>query len=457
MSFMLTTIFLLINSAGLLYIILNNLQSETKDSNKSKDLTEKIANEIEKITLKMSADINEKTSEKLRYIYEQITKNNDKNNKNIQDFESNFSTKIQNNFSFVRQEIDAKLKDINLQVKKQSEESIVSLKKFEVDFSDKLQKNFQNSRQELEKKINILTTNVNESIDKNFEKTNSSFNKMLESLAKIDHAQKNIQELSGNVISLEKVLTDKKTRGTFGEVQLKQILHAIFGEGNTKIYDLQYNINHKGVKVIPDAVIFYPKPVGTVCVDSKFPLENYQRMIDYRDSDQELYKKHKKSFVADVRKHIDDISKKYIIDGVTASQAVMFIPSEAIFAEITAFHNTEICNYAHTKKIIITSPTNLVAILNTLQVALRDIELSKNAEKITKEIKKLSEEFGRYSDRWTKLNKKVKELQSAAYDVNTTSDKIAKKFSNIIESNPSSIEQDEQKSIESSFLLPQDK
>ena len=358
---------------------------------------------------------------------------NGENIANILSTVNEFNNKLVNNtnnqLATVRNEIDTKIQAMTLMVHKQSQASREDMLKFEREFSTKLAQEFDKLRNTMDNRIKDLNDRVNENIEKSFEKANTSFNRVLESLGKIDAAQKNIQELSGNVISLEKVLTDKKSRGNFGEVQLKQILQATFGESNNKIYQLQYQI--EGETVRPDAVIFYPKPVGMLCVDSKFPLENYQRMVDSRGVDASSYKDHTKNFVNDIKKHIKDIAGKYIIEGKTAAQAMMFIPSEAIFAEIVAYHQDAVIGFAHEHSVFIAGPTTLMAVLNTLQVSIKDIELSKNAEKIKQEIAKLSDEFGRYSNRWGKLYDKVNQLQKAADEVNITSGKISRKFQTI--------------------------
>lgn len=122
-----------------------------------------------------------------------------------------------------------------------------------------------------------INEKVNLNLDENFNKTNKTFNNILERLSKIDEAQKRIDNLSSDIVSLQGILTDKKTRGIYGEVSLNYILSSIFGEGNKDIYKLQYTLPNG---YIADSIIFAPEPLGHICIDSKFPLENYQRMVD---------------------------------------------------------------------------------------------------------------------------------------------------------------------------------
>src|SRR5574344_1374478 len=140
-----------------------------------------------------------------------------------------------------------------------------------------LNEDFTKLNDQMEHKIRIMDDKVNERLDENFEKTNKTFTSVLERLSKIDEAQKKIDILSNDIVSLQSVLTDKKSRGIFGEVNLKNIMVSVFGENNSKIYQMQYSFNNN---TIADCVLFAPEPLGTIAIDSKFPLENYQMMVD---------------------------------------------------------------------------------------------------------------------------------------------------------------------------------
>ena len=154
---------------------------------------------------------------------------------------------------------------------------------FKYEFSKDLTKDFDILNEHMENKLNKINDRVNEKIDENFEKTNKTFNSVLERLSKIDEAQKNIDSLSKDIVNLQSVLTDKKTRGTFGEVNLNYILVNVFGEKRT-VYDIQHHLPNGS---IADAMIFAPEPLGNIAIDSKFPLENYERMTDRKLSELE--------------------------------------------------------------------------------------------------------------------------------------------------------------------------
>ena len=304
--------------------------------------------------------------------------------------------------------------------------TIKELSNFRTDLSKSMSEDFEHLEDKVEQRLIMINDKMNERLDENFSKTNKTFTNVLERLSKIDEAQKKIDSLSGDIISLQSILTDKKSRGIFGEVNLKHILSSVFGENNERIYRLQYTLPNT---TIADAVIFIPEPLGTVAIDSKFPLENYRLMVDKNKSANEraLYEK---QFKIDVKKHIDAISSKYIIPGITSNQAIMFLPAEAIFAEINAYHN-DLVEYAYKKNVWITSPTTLISSLTTIQVLLKNMERDKYAKVVHEELIKLGVEFQRYKERWDKLSRSIDTVSKDVDALNITSDKITKKFESI--------------------------
>lgn len=304
--------------------------------------------------------------------------------------------------------------------------TIKELSDFRNDLSKSISEDFDKLEDKVDKRLIYINDKVNERLDENFTKTNKTFTNVLERLSKIDEAQKKIDNLSGDIVSLQSILTDKKSRGIFGEVNLKHILVSVFGEKNDKIYRLQYTLPNT---TIADAVIFTPEPLGTVAIDSKFPLENYRLMVDksLTQTERSVYEK---AFKADVKKHIDAISSKYIIPGVTSNQAILFLPAEAIFAEINAYHN-DLVEYAYKRNVWLTSPTTLISSLTTIQVLLKNMERDKYAKVVHDELNKLGIEFSRYKDRWDKLARSIESVNKDVENLNITSDKITKKFESI--------------------------
>ena len=297
---------------------------------------------------------------------------------------------------------------------------------FSCETSKTLNESFTSLNDRISKNLDKINMRVEERLNEGFEKTNKTFVNILERLSKIDEAQKKIESLSTDIVSLQDILTDKKSRGTFGEVQLNHILTSIFGEGNDKIYEIQKRLPND---TIADAVLYIPEPVGMICVDSKFPLENYQRMIDKNISEAER-KQYERDFKTNVKKHINDISSKYIIYGKTSEQAIMFLPAEAIFAEINAYHQ-DLIDYASSRRVWISSPTTLLSVLSTVQVVLRNIEREKYASIIHDELNKLGREFKLYKDRWDSLAKDIKKVSDDVDKIHITSNKIEKKFDKI--------------------------
>ena len=308
---------------------------------------------------------------------------------------------------------------------------------FQNNLSRDINKDFSSLNEQIEKRLLLINDKVNERLDQNFEKTNKTFMNVLERLSKIDEAQKKIENLSTDIVSLQSILTDKKTRGIFGEVNLKHILTNVFGEKNDSIYKLQYTLS---TGVIADCVLFAPEPLGTIAIDSKFPLEHYQMMVDKKLS-QEVRDNYEKMFKTDMKKHIDAISSKYIINGETTDQAILFLPAEAIFAEVNAYHQ-DIINYAYKKRVWITSPTTLISTLTVIEMIIKNLERDKYASIIHDELNKLGIEFSRYRERWDKLARSIQAVNKDVESVYITTDKISKRFESI---NKADIEQIESK------------
>jgi DNA recombination protein RmuC len=266
---------------------------------------------------------------------------------------------------------------------------------------------------------------VEQRLDKGFEKTTSVFADVLKRLALIDKAQEKIAELSTNVVSLQEVLSDKRSRGAFGEVQLSALISNMMPENS---YSLQHTFE-SGVRA--DCVLFLPEPTGTICIDSKFPLESYQRMADLSlgEADRAAAER---QFKQDIKKHIKDIAAKYIIPGETSDGAMMFIPAEAVFAEIHG-HYPDLVEEAQRARVWLTSPTTMMAVLTTSRAVLKDAATRQQVHIIQEHLVALSQDFGRFQSRMDKLaihidqaNKDVNEVQTSARKITSRFEKIEK-------------------------------
>jgi DNA recombination protein RmuC len=275
----------------------------------------------------------------------------------------------------------------------------------------------------IDARLGEIAGKVNERLDEGFKKTNETFVSVMTRLATIDEAQKKIESLTGSVVSLQELLGDKRARGAFGEVQLEGLVRNVLPPN---AWEMQATLSN-GTRV--DCLLRLPPPTGLVAVDSKFPLENYHRMFEdgINDVDHALAQK---QFRADIRKHVDDISKKYIIPGETSDGAVMFVPAEAVFAEIHA-HHAETVEYASAKRVWIVSPTTLMAVLNTARAVLKDVETRKQIHVIKDSLSRLAVEFGRFDDRMKDLAKHIRQAYDDVEKVQVTSGKISQRFAQI--------------------------
>lgn len=270
-----------------------------------------------------------------------------------------------------------------------------------------------------------VTKEMQQGMTKSFEKTNVSFNEMSKHLASIHETQKNLNSLSKDIIDLQNVLTDKKTRGIYGEIELYSLLKSAYGMDKT-FYDTQHRLSNG---MIADAVLFAAKPLNKIVIDSKFPLENYVRMYDSK-----LLKSEQKQaatqFSRDVKKHIDDIKNKYLIKNETAEMAYLFIPAEAIFAEINS-NFEDIVHYSYEAKVYLVSPTTMMSFITALKAIYLGIEQNDKVDQIQVEYGKLAVEFERFVTRYENLNRSFDRVYRDFEDLAITTNKIKNRFDEI--------------------------
>ena len=273
------------------------------------------------------------------------------------------------------------------------------------------------------KELTEISKQVEQRLSEGFDKTTKTFTDILKRLALIDDAQKKITELSTNVVSLQEVLADKRSRGAFGEVQLNALIRNVLPEQS---FSLQHTLSNGK---IADCILFLPSPTGNVVIDSKFPLESYRKMADNQLGEHER-KMAERQFKIDIKKHINDISNKYLIDNETADGAVMFIPAEAIFAEIHA-HHSDLVDYANKKRVWLTSPTTLMAILTTARSVLKDEATRKQIHIIQAHLSELAVDFDRFKSRFANLAKHIDQAATDVKQIHTSADKITNRFEKI--------------------------
>lgn len=277
--------------------------------------------------------------------------------------------------------------------------------------------------QETKTRLTEISGQVDKRLAAGFEKTTATFADVMKRLTIIDQAQQKITELSSNVVSLQEVLTDRKSRGAFGEVQLSQLIRNMIPENH---FSLQHTLSN-GKR--PDCVLFLPEPTGTMVIDAKFPLETYRKMSADKLTDPER-KQLATTFRNDIKTHVQHIADKYIITDETADGAIMFIPAEAIFAEIHA-HFADVVEYAHQARVWLVSPTTLMAILTTTRAVIKDAATRKQVHIIQEHLIALSKDFTRFQKRMDNLSKHINMAHEDVNQVHKSSQKITSRFDKI--------------------------
>ncbi len=275
----------------------------------------------------------------------------------------------------------------------------------------------------VDRRLGDIGGHVTSRLAEGFEQTNATFADITARLALIDEAQRRISELSSNVVSLQEILADKRSRGAFGEVQLNALVRNVLPES---AYSLQHTLEN-GTRA--DCVLFLPSPTGTVVIDAKFPLESFQRMRD-DTLGAPARKAAEQRFKIDIRRHIQDISDKYIIPGETSEGALMFIPAEAVFAEIHA-HHPQLVELAFRAKVWLASPTTLMAILTTARAVLKDEATRKQAHLIRGHIERLADDFQRFQGRMDKLARHIDLAHRDTQEIHASAQKISAQFQRI--------------------------
>jgi len=341
--------------------------------------------------------------------------------------QSNLQTKTEQRFGEVQQAIEKRLGEMSQASVGRFGEMQNSIEKRLGEMSKDSIASFAKSNNELhellQKRLSDISGQVEQRLNKGFEKTTETFTDVVKRLALIDAAQQRIVELSSNVVSLQEVLTDKRSRGAFGEVQMAGLIANVMPEGS---YALQHTLSN-GMRV--DCMMFLPDPTGHIAIDSKFPLDSFQKMMDNdaTDADRLIAEK---QFRLDIKKHIKDIAAKYIIENETADGAIMFIPAEAVFAEIHA-HQSQLVEEAQRARVWMVSPTTLMAVLTTARAVLKDSATRKQVHVIQEHLVNLAKDFDRFRTRMDKLSLHIQQANNDVKDVHISATKISSRFQKI--------------------------
>ena len=341
--------------------------------------------QLTSLTDQLKVNIKLSVSEEMNKVLEQSNKSNEFNNEKLERFQKNITESLATRFDALNKQIDDKLIEINKK--------------------------------------------VDEKLAEGFKTTGETMAQVRERLQAIDDAQKNIEALSKDVVSLRGVLEGNQSRGQYGEYQLSMVLHNVFGD-TMGCYEEQYTMKKvkDGDDVRADAVVFMPEPNKMICIDSKFPFQDYQRIFDTDDAEEK--ERLTKEFGNAVKKHITVIKDKYIVEGKTAPEALMFIPNDGVFAFV--HHNLEdVVDYARKQKVILTSPSTLPAILVTINMVRIEVERSKNAEEINKHLHRLAKDFEMFGREWDKFSNALEQTSKRREELDHRVGKLTNKFQSI--------------------------
>ena len=390
------TIILIIISSLVLIAVIVAIVLIIKNSNKKVEMPQldlkeigALQQQLNSLTEQMKTNIELSMAKEMNKILEQSGKSSESNNEKLERFQKNITESLANRFDALNKQINDKLFEINKK--------------------------------------------VDEKLAEGFKGTSETIAQVRERLQAIDDAQKNIEALSKDVVSLRGVLEGNQSRGQYGEYQLSMVLHNVFGD-TTGCYQEQYTMRKvkDGDDVRADAVVFMPEPNKMICIDSKFPFQDYQRIFETDDADEK--ERLTKEFGNAVKKHITVIKDKYIVEGKTAPEALMFIPNDGVFAFV--HQNLEdVIEYARSKKVILTSPSTLPAILVTINMVRIEVERSKNAEEINKHLQRLAKDFEMFGREWDKFSNALEQTGRRREELDHRVGKLTNKFQAISTNN----------------------
>ena len=376
---------------GIILLVISSKKKNEPQQMPQLDLKEigALSQQLSSLTEQLKTNIKLSVSEEMNKVLEQGNKSNETNNEKLERFQRNITESLATRFDALNKQIDDKLIEINKK--------------------------------------------VDEKLQEGFKTTGETMAQVRERLQAIDDAQKNIEALSKDVVSLRGVLEGNQSRGQYGEYQLSMVLHNVFGD-TMGCYEEQYTMKKvkDGDDVRADAVVFMPEPNKMICIDSKFPFQDYQRIFDTDNAEEK--ERLTKEFGNAVKKHITVIKDKYIVEGKTAPEALMFIPNDGVFAFV--HHNLEdVVEYARSKKVILTSPSTLPAILVTINMVRIEVERSKNAEEINRHLHKLAKDFEMFGREWESFSNALERTSKQRETLDHRVGKLTNKFQSISTNN----------------------
>ena len=341
----------------------------------------------------------------------------------------------------LKKDIEVSLAKEMLQV---NETNNQKLERFQTNIIETMTKRFESINLQLGEKMKEINQKVEDKLKEGFQGTSETMAQVRERLKVIDEAQKNMESLSKDVVSLRSIMEGNQSRGQYGEYQLNMVLHNVFGD-TVGCYQEQYTIKKvkDGDDVRADAVVFMPEPNKMICIDSKFPFQDYERLM--KEDNESNKEEHKRLFAAAVKKHITVIKDKYIVEGKTAPEALMFIPNDGVFAYIHQ-ECLDVVDYAREKRVILTSPSTLPAILVTINMVRIEAERAKNVKEISKQLDALGKQFNMFSNEWAQLSRQLDTATKTRERLDSRVSRITNKFDAI--STNSEVKEIEEKEVD---------
>lgn len=317
-------------------------------------------------------------------------------------------------------------------------DSIMAMNKFLNERVDKMNETLSGRVGELTAKINenLLAINkkVGDSLQSGFKQNAEAMGDVRARLEKIDAAQKNLDSLQKEVVSLNGILSNNQSRGQYGELQLEMLLESTFPGGKGKYYELQDDLGegNDGNRIRPDATIVFQASSGKIklAIDSKFPLADYRRLFESNGLGEEEKATLSKKFKQAVKARIEEVASKYIVLGKTVDSAVAFIPSDGVYAYIASRY-PDLMSQARSEHVIVACPSTIQAVIVLFHNAAIDAERNRNLEVINDELQRLGVEFGRFTARWDALSKSISALGNKSEDLGKTVKKLGSQFDRI--------------------------
>ncbi len=274
----------------------------------------------------------------------------------------------------------------------------------------------------LDDRLADVAKRVGDALNEQTTRNQSALGDLKERLAVIDAAQQNITKLSSQVVGLQDILSNKQARGAFGEIQLNDMVRDLMPPS---AYRLQATLS-SGRRV--DCLLTLPNPPGAIAIDAKFPLESYHALRNAKDDRERALAR--RAFGNDVKKHVRDIGDRYIVAGETAESALMFLPSEAVYAELQS-ELPEVVQQSYRARVWIVSPSTLMAVLTTIRAVLKDVHMREQADLIQIEVQRMLDDVIRLDERVGKLQKHFDQATDDVRQIRISTEKVGKRAEKI--------------------------